>query len=161
MSLSLRRRSLLLLIALIALSTASQNVAFAPPKPKPKPKPKPRPEPVLFLTAVEVFDEGEKHFFRYRYDVSNKYLYSPDMFVAAPSLPSCGENTNSSRTWVTIYDQPGNRLNSFCALGKPGDLGGIWFALEQDVIPPSWIYIELHDRATNTKYKSNLAATTP
>ena len=158
MSLSLRTRPLFLM-ALIAFSTASQNVAFAPPKPKPKPKP--RLEPVLFLTAVEVFDEGEKHLFRYRYDVSNKKRYPSVMFAEAPSLPPCGENTNSSRTWVTIYDQRGNRLNAFCAFGKPADLGGIWFALEQDVIPPSWIYIELHDRATNTKYKSNLAATTP
>jgi len=159
MSLSFRTGLLLRLIALIAFSTASQNVAFAPPKPKPKPKP--RLEPVLFLTAVEVFDEGEKHLFRYRYDVSNKKRYPSVMFAEAPSLPPCGENTNSSRTWVTIYDQRGNRLNAFCTLGKPGDLGGIWFALEQDVIPPSWIYIELDDRATNTKYKSNLAATTP
>ena len=156
MSLSLRTRSLLQLIALIAFSTASQNVGFAQPKPKPKPKPK----PVLFLTAVESFDEGEKHYLRYRYDVSNKRRYPPEMFAAAPSLPPCGENTNSSRTWVTIYDQPGKRLNSFCAFTRPGDLGGVWFALEQAVIPPSWVYIELHDRATNRKYKSNLAATT-
>ena len=156
MSLSLRTRSLLQLIALIAFSTASQNVGFAQLKPKPKPKPK----PVLFLTTVESFDEGEKHYLRYRYDVSNKRRYPPEMFAAAPSLPPCGENTNSSRTWVTIYDQRGNRLNSFCAFTKPGDLGGVWFALEQAVIPPSWVYIELHDRATNRKYKSNLAATT-
>ena len=154
MSLSLRTRSLLQLIALIALSTASQNVGFA------QSKPKPRPKPVLFLTTVESFDEGEKHYLRYRYDVSNKRRYPPAMFAAAPSLPPCGENTNSSRTWVTIYDHRGNRLNSFCAFTKPGDLGGVWFALEQGVIPPSWIYIELHDRATNRKYKSNLAATT-
>jgi len=29
------------------------------------------------------------------------------------------------------------------------------------VVPPSWVYIELNDRQTNTKYKSNLAETTP
>jgi len=40
------------------------------------------------------------------------------------------------------------------------DLNGIWFGLETDIIPPSYIYIELNDRKTNTKYKSNLAETT-
>lgn len=158
MSLRLKTTSVLQLIALIVFLPASQNLAFAALKPKPKPKPKPN--PVLLLTAVEAFDEGEKHYFRYRYDVANKYLYLPGMFAAAPTLPPCGENQNSSRTWVGLYDQSGNRLNAFCAFGKPGDLSQIWFALEQDVIPPSWIYIELNDRQTNTKYKSNLAATT-
>jgi hypothetical protein len=32
--------------------------------------------------------------------------------------------------------------------------------LEEGVIPPSYVYIELNDRQTNTKYKSNLADTT-
>ena len=69
-------------------------------------------------------------------------------------------NTKSSRTWVDIFDQRGKRLYGFCALGKPADLGGIWFALEDGVIPPSYVYIEMNDRQTNTKYKSNLADTT-
>jgi len=156
MSLRLRPRSFLQLIALIALLTASQNVAFAQPKPKPRPKPK----PVLLLIAVETFDEGEKHYSRYLYDVANKHRYPRNMFAAAPSLPPCGTNTKSSRTWVDIYDQAGNRLNTFCDLAKPSNLKRIWFVLEQNVIPPSWIYIELNDRKTNTKYKSNLGETT-
>jgi hypothetical protein len=82
------------------------------------------------------------------------------MFAPAPALPPCGKNTRSSRTWVDIFDQSGKRLYGFCALGKSADLAGIWFALEEDVIPPSWIYIEMNDRETNTKYKSNLADTT-
>ena len=31
--------------------------------------------------------------------------------------------------------------------------------LKRTTIPPSWVYIELNDRQTNTKYKSNLADT--
>ena len=54
----------------------------------------------------------------------------------------------------------GKRLYGFCALSKPADLGKIWFAMEEGVIPPSYVYIELNDRQTNTKYKSNLADTT-
>ncbi len=78
----------------------------------------------------------------------------------SPALPPCGANTKAARTWVDLYDQSGKRLNGFCALGKPADLNGIWFALETGAVPPSWVYIEMNDRKTNTKYKSNLADTT-
>ena len=118
------------------------------------------PKPVLYLLRQEYYSTGGKNWVRYRYDVLNKADYPAEMFAAAPSLPPCGLNTNSSRTWVDFFDATGKRLYGFCALGKPDDLGKIWFALEEGVIPPSYVYIELNDRQTNTKYKSNLADTT-
>jgi hypothetical protein len=118
------------------------------------------PNPVLYLTGSEFYHTNGKDFIRYKYDVLNKDSYPADLFAAAPALPPCGANTKSSRTWVDIYDQRGKRLYGFCALGKAADLGKIWFALEAGVVPPSYVYIELNDRQTNTKYKSNLADTT-
>ena len=118
------------------------------------------PNPVLYLMNTEVVQQGGKTFIRYHYDVLNKSSYPADLFAAAPELPPCGNNTKASRTWLDLFDSRGKRLNGFCALGKPDDLTGVWFALEIDVIPPSYIYIELNDRKTNTKYKSNLADTT-
>jgi hypothetical protein len=118
------------------------------------------PNPLLYMTSVETYQNGGKTFIRYRYGVENFSAYPADMFAAAPSLPPCGQNTKSSRTWVDIYDQSGKRLYGFCAFAKPNDLNSIWFALEETVVPPSYIYIELNDRATSTKYKSNLADTT-
>lgn len=118
------------------------------------------PNPVLYMVGQESFSTGGKTYIRYKYDVFNKDAYPTDMFAPAPGLPPCGLNTNSSRTWVDIFNQSGKRLYGFCALGKPADLNGIWFALEETEIPPSWVYIELNDRQTNTKYKSNLADTT-
>ena len=118
------------------------------------------PKPVIYLTSAETTQIRGKSFVRYSYDVFNKKRYPAALFAAAPALPPCGTNTKASRTWVDIYDQSGKRLNGFCAFGKPADLGKIWFALEEGVVPPSWIYIELNDRQTNTKYKSNLADTT-
>ena len=118
------------------------------------------PNPVLYFLGSEYFTANGTSMTRYRFDVENKEDYPVDMFSAAPELPPCGSNTIASRTWVDIYDQAGKRLNGFCALGKSDDLHGIWFALPFDVIPPSWIYIELTDRQTGTKYKSNLADTT-
>lgn len=119
----------------------------------------PPPKPVLYLMRTEPFTTGGKNWIRYRYDVLNKAEYPADMFAAAPSLPPCGLNTNASRTWVDFFDSTGKRLYGFCALTKPDDLGLLWFAIEEGVIPPSYVYIELNDRQTNTKFKSNLADT--
>jgi hypothetical protein len=118
------------------------------------------PKPVLYLMYSEYYTAGGKNWIRHRYDVLNKADYPADMFAAAPTLPPCGSNTNSSRTWVDFFDSTGKRLYGFCALSKPADLGKIWFATEEGVVPPSYVYIELNDRKTNTKYKSNLADTT-
>jgi hypothetical protein len=120
----------------------------------------PPPKPVLYLMRTEAFTTGGKNWIRYRYDVANKAEYPAEMFAAAPTLPPCGSNTNASRTWVDFFDSTGRRLYGFCALGSPQDLGKLWFALEEGVIPPSYVYIELNDRQTNTKYKSNLTDTT-
>jgi hypothetical protein len=119
------------------------------------------PNPVLYLTGTEAYSANGKDYIRYKYDVDNKDSYPLELFAAAPALPPCGLNKKSSRTWVDFFDSRGKRLYGFCALGKPADLNGIWFAMEADVIPPSYIYIEMNDRQTNTKYKSNLADTTP
>ena len=135
-------------IALIALALTSVPALAAPPN------------PILYLTGVEYYTASGKNWVRYQYDVLNKDQYPAAMFVAAPALPPCGNNTNSSRTWVDFFDSRGKRLYGFCALSNPNNLGSIWFALEEGVLPPSYVYIEMIDRQTNTKYRSNLADTT-
>jgi len=144
-------RNALLLVVSFAVTLAVQSTAAAPVA---------IPNPVLTFVGQEHYQTGGKQFIRYSFDVFNKDEYPAEMFTAAPELPPCGKNAKASRTWVDIYDQSGKRLYGFCALAKPGDLGKIWFALDENELPPSWIYIELNDRKTNTKYKSNLAETT-
>ena len=139
-----------LAVATLILVLATHGLAAAPVVPN----------PVLYFLGAEYVQINGKQITRYRFDVLNKDEYADDMFAASPALPPCGSNTKASRTWVDLYDQSGKRLNGFCALGKSADLNGIWFGLETDIIPPSYIYIELNDRKTNTKYKSNLADTT-
>ncbi len=141
-----------LLLSVFVVMIAAKSASTEPPPPV-------LPNPVLYLTAQETYETGGKEYIRYKFDVLNKEDYPAALFAAAPALPPCGVNKNSSRTWVDIYDQRGKRLYGFCALGTPTDLGRIWFALESDTIPPSYVYIELNDRQTNTKYKSNLAET--
>ena len=150
MTLRSKIKMLLFLPVLIGCLLATHSVASAPIIPN----------PVIYLTGTEVFQTNGKNFIRYKYDVFNKDAYPAAMFASAPDLPPCGMNTKSSRTWIDIFDQSGKRLFGFCAFGKPADLSLIWFAVEEGVVPPSWIYIELNDRKTNTKYKSNLAETT-
>jgi len=141
--------ALTLLVCMAADASTAPRAAYAPP-----------PNPVLYFKGQEPYETGGKSFMRYSYGVLNAEEYPAEMFAAAPNLPPCGKNASASRTWVDIYDQSGKRLYGFCALGKKDDLNSLWFALETDALPPSWIYIELNDRATNTKYKSNLAETT-
>jgi hypothetical protein len=144
------RRNVLLVVVAFTMALTFQTQTAAPPPPN----------PVLIFVGQELVEVGGKQFIRYNYDVFNKDEYPAEMFAAAPELPPCGTNKNSSRTWLDIYEQNGKRLYGFCALSKPGDLSRIWFALDPNVLPPSWVYIELNDRKTNTKYKSNLAETT-
>ncbi|HKU74754.1 MAG TPA: hypothetical protein VJR02_12660 [Pyrinomonadaceae bacterium] len=144
-----RKHAVLAVLTLI-LVFASQSVASAPVLPN----------PILYLLGLEYFNTGGKDFVRYRFDVANKDVYPNDLFTKSPDLPPCGSNTQSARTWVDFYDQSGKKIQGFCALGKSSDLGTIWFALEEGKVPPSWVYIEMNDRKTNTKYKSNLSETT-
>ena len=145
-------RALLAGLALSCLAGHAASTASAP---------RALPNPVLYLKILEYYQTGGKSFVRYRFGVMNSSEYPSEMFAAAPNLPPCGQNTKSSRTWVDIYDQQGKRLYGFCAFSKPADLDSVWFALEETAVPPSYVYLELNDRATNTKYKSNLAETTP
>jgi hypothetical protein len=151
MRLSIGRKTRVLLAGLVLVVLATDSLSTAPP---------PVPNPVLAFMGQEYYETNGKQWTRYKYRVTNAQEYPNELFAAAPELPPCGRNTNSSRTWVDIYESSGKRLNGFCALGNRDGLGQLWFALERDTVPPSWIYIEMTDRKTGTKYKSNLTETT-
>jgi hypothetical protein len=119
-----------------------------------------QPNPILYLTSVEPYTVNGQNFMRYNYDVFNKDQYPAAMFAPAPNLPPCGNNANASRSWVDFFENRTNRrLYGFCALGNSSNLGRIWFALPEGQLPPSYIYIKITDRQTNTVYQSNLADT--
>jgi hypothetical protein len=142
-----------ILLGLLAIVFVNATVARAQTS-------RPLPNPSLYFMGAEYFQTSGQSYVRYRYAIDNHEAYPDSLFAASPDLPPCGLNTKAARTWVDFYDSTGKRLNGFCALGSHNDLVGIWFALAVDVVPPSWIYVELNDRQTETKYKSNLADTT-
>jgi len=118
------------------------------------------PVPVLVFTGQESIETNNKQFQRYHFEVVNRSDYPEAMFSQASDLPPCGTNKDASRTWIDIYESNGKRLFGFCSITDREGLKDIWFATESDVVPPSWVYIELLDRRTNVRYKSNLAETT-
>ena len=142
---------ILLTLAVFAISLTVQTNVGAKPAP---------PTPVLAFLGQEQYEADGKKMTRYNFEVANREDFPAELFAAAPDLPPCGTNTKASRTSVDFYDQTGKKLYGYCALSKPGDLARISFALDRDEVPPSWVYIEMTDRKTNTKSKSNLAETT-
>src|SRR5439155_6919350 len=72
--------------------------------------------------------------------------------------PPCGLNTNSSRTWVIIYNEKNEGLYGFCDLKSASNLSNIWFAVLSGQAAPSRVYITLEDRRCATTYKSDLMA---
>jgi hypothetical protein len=148
---TIRRKAFLILATLASIILATQTALTVQ---------RPLPNPVLYFVGQEPYTTGGKQFMRYRFMVENFSAYPNELFAPAPDLPPCGNNKNSARSWVEVYQQDGKRLNAFCAFGKSADLNEIWFSLDPEAVPPSWVYIEINDRKTNTKYKSNLAETT-
>jgi hypothetical protein len=151
MRLNMVKKLVMILVIMVLATVSTESVSTAPPA---------LPNPVLVYVRREIYEANGKQWTRYVYSVFNLSEYPNELFAASPDLPPCGSNTKASRTWVDIFDQSGKRLYGFCALTNHDGLGRLWFSLERDAIPPSWIYIEMNDRKTSTKYKSNLAETT-
>jgi len=111
--------------------------------------------PQLELTGTEDYSVSGNNFIRYKLSVTNWNVYPSELFEAAPDLPPCGLNTESSRTWVDIYDQDDVRIYGFCALATSEDLKGLWFAVKQGDTPPDLVYIVMTDRRCDLSYVSN------
>jgi outer membrane biosynthesis protein TonB len=112
--------------------------------------------PKLVFTRKENFQSNGKTWIRYWLSVTNHADFPNEIFAAAPDLPPCGKNTNSSRTWVDIFDGAGKRLYGFCALTSSDGLDDLWFALPEEQAPPNGVFIVLVDRSTNAQYKSEV-----
>lgn len=110
-----------------------------------------------FVGTEDYIGSDGNPYTRYRLEVTNSTQIPNALFVPSPDLPPCGSNTNSSRTWVDIYNNNHNRLYRFCALGSSDGLRSLWFALPRGTAPPHSVYIVLRDRLCENNYVSNLA----
>jgi hypothetical protein len=151
MSFTTRKKASLFVFILVLLMQATQTVTPASADP---------PNPVAYFLGQDHYEQGGKRWVRYQIAVFNFDAYPNELFAPAPNLPPCGQNTKAARTWVEITDMSGKRIYGFCALATNSDLNKLWFAMEEDVVPPSYVYVILTDRQTGKTYKSNPVDTT-
>ena len=111
--------------------------------------------PKLALKGTEEYEVRGKSFTRYELTIENHAAFPNEMFRAAPDLPPCGKNKNSSRTWVDIVSADGKRLYGFCAFKSAKNLTGLWVAVAKGSPAPDGIYVVLNDREKGVKHKSN------
>jgi hypothetical protein len=115
------------------------------------------PTPQLKFGGTEDYEANGKQWTRYKLPLLNRSAYAKELFAPAPDLPPCGENKNSARTWVDIYNRNGRRrIYGFCALDGPKDLGYLWFAVERGTTPPASVYVVITDRRNRMRVTSNV-----
>ena len=114
------------------------------------------PPPILNYIGSYLAEGPDGRMYRY-YDltVTNSDDYPNELFIPAPDLPSCGTNSDSSRTRVDIYDDSGTNIYEDCALTSSAGLKSLQFAMPAEANPPNSVYIELTDRACVHTYVSD------
>ncbi len=114
-----------------------------------------RPLPLVVFNNSESYTENGRTFTRYNLSVENRSEYPSELFKSAPNLPPCGLETNSSRTWVNVYNAKTKQyIDRFCT-PSPRLLDSIRIDVEQGQTSPEVVYISLEDRQTNKTYRSN------
>lgn len=116
------------------------------------------PDPQVVLTRTENAMPGGHQTVRLRFSVTNYNAYPASLFVPSSNLPPCGLNTNSSRTWIDIYDQDDRRLYGYCGATTPSYLHDLWVGAEPDM---TGFRVVLKDRLCDREYRSNLVAVSP
>lgn len=91
----------------------------------------------------------------YEIEIVNRAEISDELFMAAPALPPCGRNNDSSRTWINIYDEKSVRLYGWCAIKSNGELASLKLAVAATDPQPKKIFIDLIDRAEGRILRSN------
>ncbi len=112
-------------------------------------------KPYLVLKGLENYDANGTGYAEVSLSVRNRELYPDALFQASPDLPPCGRNTNSSRTWIEIFDNQQQYIYGFCAFGKASDLDRLWASFPQGPDMPTSIYIVLNDRRKQQQFVSN------
>ena len=114
------------------------------------------PAPELVTAGMENYIGSDSNpYTRYLLNVANWAQFPDELFEASPDLDPCGLNTNSSRTWVSIFAADGTYIYGFCGISNANGLNSIWFAKPQGELPPC-VYITLEDRRCGTTYTSNV-----
>ena len=114
------------------------------------------PIPKLVFSHIYLHPIGEHKAVWFYMTISNWADYPDELFEAAPNLPPCGANTNSSRTWVNIKNSSDNSfVYGYCGFNSPSWLRQIHLPTIMGESPPPWVYVTVWDRLNNKNYRSN------
>ena len=113
------------------------------------------PKPKIRLVAVTDTVNLGQAFKTYEIEVRNRSKYSDDLFIAAPALPPCGKNANSSRTWIHIYNERGVRFYGWCSIDVSDQLASLKFNISEGDPQPKKLFIDIVDRAELRVLRSN------
>lgn len=116
-------------------------------------------KPDLSFIGSEEYTVRGNDFIRFRLGVDNFEYFPEEIFEAAPDLPACGLNENSSRSWISIFNADNHkRLYGFCNFRSVSSLERLWFAVRksewQENRKPSRVYIEITDRRASRTFRS-------
>jgi WD40 repeat protein len=114
------------------------------------------PLPILAFRGKEDSKSGGREYTRYTFTIANRRDFPAELFTLSPDLPPIGLNRNASRTIVSLYNANGAYLYGFAGLQSSDGLDGIWFVVEKGQAAPKEVYVVVHDRKLDRKYKSNL-----
>ncbi|MCF7956947.1 MAG: hypothetical protein K9M57_00725 [Phycisphaerae bacterium] len=114
------------------------------------------PTPKLFVTDRETI--GNQYV--YHMTMTNASQFPDDLFTPQRQLPSCGTNDESSRTWVTIYNQDGIAVGGNCMYPSASNLRNLAISVNTASTQPEYLYVELEDRLCQNTYTSRMADAT-
>jgi peroxiredoxin len=117
--------------------------------------PSAQPAPVLEIKGTELYNWQGRTQARIQLSVKNWTDLPKELFEPAPDLPPCGPNTYSARTWLAVRSAEGRLLVGLCALRGIHFLNIVTISLPPEHLGRTSIYITLHDRRTNSTYRSN------
>ncbi|MFN2576696.1 MAG: hypothetical protein ABR607_03290 [Pyrinomonadaceae bacterium] len=110
------------------------------------------PDFTIAFFGQEAFDKNGVPYTRYRYGVT---VPSRLNTLRRPELP----RVNASKPGVTFISKQKKNLGAYYG-GRRGDASTWCFELQADVVPPSWVYLDVKTPPPVHEYKSNLAETT-
>jgi peroxiredoxin/Flp pilus assembly protein TadD len=133
--------------------TAPDMSGFGPADPN---APSAEPAPVLEVKSTERYEWQGRAMARIYLSIRNWPALPKDLFEPSPDLPPCGLNTNSARTWLAVRSTEGRQLAGLCALRGTHALENIVIPLPPEHLGRTSIFITMHDRRTNSTYRSNV-----
>ncbi len=112
------------------------------------------PTPILVFKGKSATNDFK---IRWDFEIENWFEFSPELFLASPTLPPCGSIKAGPRSYIRFVSSRGQGLGMLCGLNDPEKLKDIYFVAGNIGSPD--IYVELIDRRCDVITTSNVVST--